>query len=269
MCCETLKILRVSSLAMFSIIGVAARADQKLEHRHWTLDGVKREAVLHVPHDAKTHLTPLVFAFHGHGESVHDLAEKLACHTHWPEAIVVYMQGLPKPDGRPGWQYKEDEEKGRDLKFFDAVWSTLHREYKIDSKRVYAAGFSNGAGFTFLLWALYGDRFAAVATCAMKVDKVRVLPRFKPKPFMHVAGKKDDHIAFDAQVDTVDQIRKLNRCGDGHAWHKHGTLYNSKTATPVVFVVHPHGHIIPPEARSLVVTFFKEIASVRKTGRAT
>ena len=69
-----------------------------------------------------------------------------------------------------------------------------------------------------------------------------------------------------AQVDTVDEIRKLNHCGEGHPWHKHGTLYNSDTAAPVAFVVHAHGHVVPPEARSLVVTVFKDHAARRKSG---
>ncbi len=55
-------------------------------------------------------------------------------HKHWPEAIVVYMQGLntpgalTDPDGkRPGWQKTFGDQGDRDLKFFDAVLATLRK----------------------------------------------------------------------------------------------------------------------------------------------
>ena len=100
-------------------------------------------------------------------------ANKFAYHKHWPEAIVVYMQGLntpgtlTDPQGKlPGWQKTFGDQGDRDLKFFDAVLATLKKDYKVDEKRIYATGHSNGGGFTYLLWAARGDVFAAVAPCA-------------------------------------------------------------------------------------------------------
>src|SRR5690242_20377400 len=65
--------------------------------RHWTLDGVERVATLYVPESARTRPTPVVFAFHGHGGHAEQFAGKLKLHEAWPDAIVVYPQGLNTP----------------------------------------------------------------------------------------------------------------------------------------------------------------------------
>jgi polyhydroxybutyrate depolymerase len=64
------------------------------------------------------------------------------------------------------WQKTFGDQNDRDLKFFDAVLATLKKDCRIDEKRVYATGHSNGGAFTYLLWAARGDVFAAVAPCA-------------------------------------------------------------------------------------------------------
>ena len=93
--------------------------------------------------------------------------------TNWPEAIVVYMQGvntpgrLTDPEGKkPGWQHNAGDHGDRDLKFFDAVLASLKSDYKVDTKRIYSTGHSNGGGFTYLLWAARGEHFAAFAPSA-------------------------------------------------------------------------------------------------------
>ena len=42
----------------------------------------------------------------------------------------------------------------------------LKTDYKVDDKRIYSTGHSNGGGFTYLLWAARGDVFAAFAPSA-------------------------------------------------------------------------------------------------------
>src|SRR5436190_19956962 len=127
-----------------------------------------RSNVGEVPAQARTNATPVVFAFHGHGGSMRNAARSFGYHALWPEAIVVYLQGLntpgrlTDPDGKkPGWQSGIGDQGDGDLKFFDAVLTSLRQDYRVNEKRVYATGHSNGGGFTYLLWAARGDRFAA------------------------------------------------------------------------------------------------------------
>jgi polyhydroxybutyrate depolymerase len=139
--------------------------------RHWDVDGVRREALVVIPEaTADDQPAPVVFVFHGHGGTSRQAARSFGLHTHWPEAIVVYPQGLPTPgrltdpEGkRNGWQHAAGEQEDRDLKFFDAMLASLKSEHEIDEARIYSTGHSNGGGFTYLLWASRPDVFAAVA----------------------------------------------------------------------------------------------------------
>jgi polyhydroxybutyrate depolymerase len=234
-----------------------------LERREWTVDGVAREALVHVPASAKTKPAPVVFAFHGHGGNMRQAARSFGYHTLWPEAVVVYMQGLntpgklTDPEGKkPGWQHSIGEQGDRDFRFFDAVFANLKTDYRVDEKRIFATGHSNGGAFTYMLWASRGDRFAAVAPSA--AVSAGSLPLLKPKPVLHVAGETDPLVKYAWQQKMMDALRKLNACGEGQPWGNLATLYPSTTGTPVVTFIHPGGHQFLPEAAAAIVKFFQE-----------
>jgi Poly(3-hydroxybutyrate) depolymerase len=257
---------------------VPARAAKRAEvvlkdlvRREWTVGETAREALLYVPAAAKTSPAPVVFAFHGHGGTMQRAATMFHYHDVWPEAIVVYMQGLntpgrlTDPEGkRPGWQNMPGSQDDRDLKFFDAVLALLKADYKVDESRIYATGHSNGGGFTYLLWRTRGDVFAAVAPSAASGpggEWTKHLAALKPKPVLHLAGEKDPLVKYEWQQATMETLRKLNGCEPtGSEWGKWCTLYPSKTGTPVVTLIHPGAHNFPPEAPALFVKFFKEHA---------
>ena len=152
-------ILRLLLLCLAALLpGSPARAAEALMHRQWTVDGVARQALVYLPPPAGTNPAPVIFAFHGHGGSMQNAARTFRLQTRWPEALVVYMQGLntpgrlTDPEGkRPGWQSAEGDQGDRDLKFFDTVLDSLRKDYRVDDKRIYATGHSNGGGFTYLL----------------------------------------------------------------------------------------------------------------------
>jgi polyhydroxybutyrate depolymerase len=192
-------------------------------------------------------------------------------HHVWPEAIVVYMQGLntpgrlTDPEGKkPGWQHSWGAQEDRDLKFFDAVLASLKADYRVDERRIYSTGHSNGGGFTYLLWRTRGDVFAAVAPSAAAGpgnEWTRHLAALKPKPVMHLAGEQDPLVKYEWQLKGMEELRKINGCeAMGTEWGKWCTLYPSKTGTPVITLVHSGGHNFPPEAPELFVKFFKEHA---------
>ena len=108
-------LIRISPLLLLLLLSafpsVCAAGDSLLRHE-WTIDGVVREALVCAPANAKTNAAPVVFAFHGHGGNMNQVARGFAIHTRWPEAIVVYPQGLntpgrlTDPEGkRTGWQH--------------------------------------------------------------------------------------------------------------------------------------------------------------------
>jgi polyhydroxybutyrate depolymerase len=242
----------------------SVRAAESPAPREWTIDGVVRQALVYVPPRATKEASPVIFAFHGHGGNMNQAARSFGYQSLWPEAIVVYMQGLntpgrlTDPDGkRPGWQKDVGDQNDRDLKFFDAVLKSLKQDYKVDEKRIYATGHSNGGAFTYLLWAVRGDLFAAVAPCAAATMSGQ-LEKFKPKPVFHLAGKNDPLVKFEWQERLIDALRKLNQCGEGQTWEKQCTLYPSKLGAPVVAYIHPGRHEVPTGAPAVIVKFFRE-----------
>lgn len=262
----------------FSSLVTAMAQNSAPVTRHWTVDGVERTALVYLPSGATTAPAtklPLLFAFHGHGGTMLYAAARYRYQKLWPEAIVVYMQGLPTPgvltdpEGKQnGWQSAEGEQNDRDLKFFDAVLATLKQEYPVDEKRIFATGHSNGGSFTYLLWAERGDAFAAVAPAA--AANLRGLPHMKPKPALQVAGEHDELVKFSIQQRMMEAVRKLNGCArEGKPWATSGslvgTLYPSKSGTPFVSVIYPGTHQFPDEAPELIVKFFKEQSEPAKS----
>lgn len=243
----------------------AAPAQLGLKRMEWNVGDVKREALVHVPAVPKD--APLVLAWHGHGGSMRQAARSFAIHGAWPEAIVVYPQGLPTsakiidPEGRlPGWQLSPGENGDRDLKFFDTMFESFKRDLKADAARVYVTGHSNGGRFVYILWATRGDAIAAFAPSASPATGL--LYRMKPKPCLHIAGENDRIVSFASQQRTFDRVWQINGCvPDGKRWGEFAgtvTLYASRTKTPLVTAIYPGGHILPREAPELIVKFFKD-----------
>jgi polyhydroxybutyrate depolymerase len=191
-------------------------------------------------------------------------ARSFALQDQWPEALVIYPQGLKTPglltdsDGkRNGWQMTTGGHGDRDLAFVDAILASLRKEPGIDETRIYATGHSNGGGFTYLLWAQRPEVFAALAPVAA-TPALGNLPTV-PKPVLHIAGKADPLVKFAWQERTIQMVRKLNGCGSGEPWpqDKSCTLYPSAKGAPVVTRVHDGGHKYPAEAPGVIVRFFK------------
>ena len=60
--------------------------------------GVDHEALIFPPaSEGSAAKVPVVFVFHPHGNVAQQAASTMHFQTDWPEARVVYMQGLPTP----------------------------------------------------------------------------------------------------------------------------------------------------------------------------
>jgi polyhydroxybutyrate depolymerase len=249
-----------------ALLAACLAADPEPKSQEFTVGDLKREAVVYAPAKPGKSV-PLVFVFHGHGGTAKNAARGMAFHTHWPEALVVYPQGVPTagqltdPEGKKtGWQAKAGDSDDRDLKFFDELLKWAKKEYPVDAKRVYSTGHSNGGGFTYLLWQQRVDVFAAVAPSAAAGKNAKDL---KPLPCLHVMGEQDPLVKTEWQKATMATVRKTNGCeADGKDWDKAGklvgTVYESKGGTPFVSLIGPGGHEFPKEAPKLIVKFFKE-----------
>jgi polyhydroxybutyrate depolymerase len=235
---------------------------QALERMTWQVGGLQREALVHLPEDPKD--APLVFGFHGHGGKAQNAARKFDLHGLWPEAVVVYMQGLPTPgrltdpEGKKsGWQHARGERGDRDLAFFDAVVKTMREAHGIDPLRVFATGHSNGGGFCYLLWVTRPGLFAAIAPSAAGARALRSASP-EPLPVMHFAGRNDPLVQFRNQKATMRRVCQVNACGGEAAkWSAQCKSYDSG-GVPLVACIHDGNHGYPEFAPHATVRFFRE-----------
>jgi polyhydroxybutyrate depolymerase len=254
--------LALLSFALF--VPTPARADARvgLVERKWTVDGVERRALVHLPPAGLP--SPVVFVFHGHGGSALS-ASRAGYHELWPEALVVYPQGLPTkgmtdPLGSlRGWQQDRGEEGDRDLRFFDAMLASFKAEGLVDEARVFCTGHSNGGRMTYLLWEARPALFAAFAPSASPATKA--VSGYSPRPVLVVASPEDRVVPYAWQKQSIDALLLVNGCvGTAQAWGGVCDLYPSRTGNPVITLIHHGGHQLPVEAAELIIRFFREIA---------
>ena len=236
----------------------------------WSIEGIRREALVFAPaagSPGETH--PLVFAFHGHGGKMHGAA-KFGLQTRWPRAIVVCPQGLDAvsrrdPQGRkPGWQRLAGDDCNRDLKFFDAMLATLRKEYRVDERRIFSTGFSNGAFFTLLLWIERSEIFSGFAIVAGSLDPSQHLAA--AKPVLQIAGKRDRLVTPEKARTTVAEERRVDGAdAPGRTCGIECTLFRGGKAD-VKVIWHPDGHLYPPQAAEWTVEFFKSFGATTASG---
>lgn len=246
-----------------------------LEKLTWKIGKSAREAIVH-PATGGSGAAPVIFAFHGHGGTDSAYAAK-GFELNWPEAIVVYPQGLRTSTPidsnckQSGWQIGPGEincfngVKDQDLQFFDSMLATIQKKYKVNSKLVFVHGWSNGADFVYnVLWAKRRNKLAALGPAGGNMDTIIGK---QPIPVIHTAGTLDDKVFFPDQQKDVEAIRKLNKCAaTGTVWATGasgllGTKYASSINDPVVFLQYDGGHIYPATVPPLIVKFFKEVAA--------
>jgi polyhydroxybutyrate depolymerase len=250
-----------------------------LKKMTWTVEGTTREALVHPP-TGGSGAPPLVFAFHGHGGTDLGFAEK-GFELSWPEAIVVYPQGLPTIRSmdsncrESGWQHFVGETNCRngivdqDLTFFDTMLNTLKRKFNADSSLVFVHGWSNGGDFVYnVLWTARADKLAALAPAA---DSLDTIDGKEPLSLIQIAGESDSLVPFSRQQQSAKEVRTLNRCSSvGTTWATGpnellGTHYASPINAPVVFLQYNGGHAYPSTVPPLIIKFFKEVVASKTT----
>ncbi|KAH1961749.1 hypothetical protein KXV90_004974 [Aspergillus fumigatus] len=133
-----------------------------------TSDDTLRPYIIRIPSNYdENRAVPLTFSFHGRSKTA-ESQEQLSQFSNeaWnPDAIAVYPQGLDNQ-----WQGDPDSSGVDDVAFTMEMLDNFEKRYCIDSSRVYAAGKSNGGGFTNLL--------ACDPTAFKSIDYCGICPRF-------------------------------------------------------------------------------------------
>ena len=149
----------------------AVEPGQKPIMRTIKVGELNRAYCLHVPLNLpKDKAVPLVLLFHGGGGTPAQIDKE----TKFGEAatrqgfLVACPDGVRKRwnDGRDAGNVPAQRYNINDLAFVEAVLNDVAGNYKLDQKRVFATGISNGAIFSQYLAVKLSSRIAAIAPVA-------------------------------------------------------------------------------------------------------
>jgi len=230
----------------------------------YTVDGAPRTAVVAQPSDL-TIAVPLVFVFHGHGGSGHGIQQLLHIEQVWPQAVVVYPDGLTGHPGKldpqgmqTGWQSGPGELGDRDLHMFDVMLASLESSLPIDRARVYVMGHSNGSEFASLVLNQRPSEIAASANLSTTPN--RYLPTDPVRSMFFAMGTEDPLVPIarqQAAIPLAEQqlgIDPATATTTGDVTTEHAA---NDSAVELEYVVYDGGHVPPPEVPGLAVDFFK------------
>jgi polyhydroxybutyrate depolymerase len=208
------------AVALAAAGAVRLRRAQALEGtstRHITVGGVSRTYLLHAGGEAKPG-RPLVLVLHGwHGSAVgierrtRGSFDKIADRD---GAIVVYPEALGDPRWNDGWP-TGTAALPDDVGFLSALIDALAAEVGIDRKRVYAAGFSNGASMVYRLACERPELVAAVAPISgdTSAPVASACPRGAPVAIIAMHGTEDPVVPFgDRQQNDIRTWVRRDGC---------------------------------------------------------
>ena len=194
------------------------------QSKQFLYGGEKRRYTIYLPasyNKENQKAFPVVFNFHGGGMTMteqmfytrmNESAEK----NHF---IVVYPQGI-KQDWNVGfemsYQYGTD-----DIGYIKALLATLHKEFRIEKRKVYATGLSRGGFFCQRLAAEVPESFAAVVSVGAPLsDSVSYFHKKKSTVgVMLVQGDEDKVVSYKGKDKAY-----FSAIGTFEYWKKHNGL---------------------------------------------
>ncbi len=164
-----------------------------------------RSYLLHIPTGYNdTVQQPLVLNFHGHGSNARQqaLISNFSTLADQQDFIVVYPQGSIGPDKLTGWATgPAHDPQVNDVLFVSDLLNTLQSTLCINPSRIYATGFSNGGGMTYVLACKMADRIAAFAPVSGSYPPVPGgCEPVRPVPLLEFHGTADRVVPYNGSV---------------------------------------------------------------------
>ena len=156
---------------------------------------------------------PLVFAFHGLGDS----KDRFAQYSRLDELAQIQGFVLVYPNARALFWPLTSEWAREDFAFFDMLYAQLALGYSIDPNRVFLIGNSNGAYFSHLLAMERANRIAAIAVHSGGLGVV--------VPGSGQAAYKYAVFAVHGAVDPVVPVSESRRVRDAYLGAGHVVEY--------------------------------------------
>ena len=206
-------------------------------------DGLIREYLLYVPevYDGSFEV-PLMLNFHGNGSSASSHMEyadmrNLADSNNF---ILVYPQGAIL-NGSSHWnnalESSTNKSSTKDFEFTNALINKLTINYNIDSSRIYACGFSNGADFTFALACYNSDKIAAIGAVSglMYQETIDNCNPLHPTAVIEFHGTSDSYRPYEGITDYYASVEDMLN---------HWTSFNHTSKDPLINSITDNGTLI-------------------------
>lgn len=221
--------------------------------------GGEREYYLKLPENYDPDSAyPLIFAFHGFTSDYSYFTEQ-----HYDlhaavgnEAILVYPNALER-NGKTQWDYEAD------LAFFDDLFTELEANLCFDKRKVFAAGHSNGAGFSHTLGCKRGDILRAIAPVSGSLmDFDNCTGRVA---VMMSHGDNDTVMSLGSVLPTLEFWKSRNGCSGDAIDIDFGFVSDCEEFSgcsanfPVSFCEFSGGHIWPDDAGAAIWNFFQNL----------
>jgi polyhydroxybutyrate depolymerase len=262
--------------------------------------GVQRTAFVHAPDKIDPgRRYPLVIGFHGGAGNAEGYIQNSQLFAKGEAAgfIVVCPQGTAIPTPWPGdhriWnsgaEYEQPSHGADDVAFTRMIIDRVSAMYRVDPRRVFVTGFSNGGQMAYRLALELADRIAAIAPMSGGRLAGGARPS-RPVPVMHFHGLADTvyplrgglgpnsigrtpHVGID---DVIDEWRRFDGADPTSTIEPHEgwEVHRHAGAAPVVLVlVEGMGHQIAggeddrlpgqpmraqPDAVGMALSFFLE-----------
>ncbi len=247
---------------LFLLITFSQTAESQTT-KMYNINGQMRKAIFYEP-TVPSENTPVVFVFHGHGGNANFVSRRIDVQNYYKEALVIFMEGLPgrsvpglDPNGNMnGWQIFTDDLNGRDIAFFDKVFSDIHnKRYNIDDQKIYLIGHSNGARFVNVLWKMRGDKIAAI--CSASAQGGNMINGAVPISVWMYIGKNDHIVSPKSQEESIPIVKANLGITESVKEKDDLTYYFGKNNKELVLQQTNAGHEFPKTSLSEIVSFFK------------
>ena len=228
-----LLILSLSPLACTRAFNSTSSSSNGATHT-LTSGGLQHTYILHIPSSYNgSQPVPLVFDFHGglgnassqmRTSNFESLADEKDFIIIYPNGTGLLGDKLLTWNGGTccGYAVKNSID---DVGFVRAAIADLESAYKIDSKRIYATGLSNGGIMSFRLACDASDLFAAIGPVSGTLNYPECQPK-EPVSIIEFHGTADQHLPYDGGVgdksltdvsfvsvkDTIDAWIKFDQC---------------------------------------------------------
>jgi len=175
-----------------------------------TLDGRERRFILDVPPGLKPG-APLVMVFHGFTGSAKDVRDQtgFAKVSEKHGFVTVYAEGTRDAKGKTffnvGYEFHKDQTVD-DVQFARSLAARLTQDLGLDSRAVFATGFSNGGDMSFLL-GTQRERFVAAIAPVGGTMMSSWAKGFRPAariPVLAVNMRDDKTTLWDGDINNRD-----------------------------------------------------------------